>query len=151
MEEKINLDDIIWIEANAIWLYPIIQEYIRAGRDLGMDYLSLGSLRYNEKYFVGYVYNKNDSDLPIELVAYIQYKMIPSRLTLNYMETAKKYRGNGIARRTIDEFVNRVVTNTGISVYVTTLSHDGKKANLIGKLQEKLDGDIVETSKRSTV
>lgn len=151
MEEKINLDDIIWIDTNAIWLYPIIQEYARAEKDLGMDYLSLGSLRYNEKYFVGYVYNKNNLDLPIELVAYIQYKISPSRLTLNYMETAKLYRGNGIAKRTIDEFVNRVVTNPDISVSVTTLSHDGKKANLMGKLQEKLNGDIVETSRRNTL
>lgn len=150
MEEKINLDDIIWFETNAIWLYQIIQEYIRAGKGLGMNYLSLSSLRYNEKYFVGYIYHKNNLDFSIELVSYIQYKMIPSKLTLNYMETAEKYRGNGIAKKTIDVFVNKMMTNPNIPVDVTTLSYDGRSANLMGKLQEKLTGEIIETSKRNT-
>jgi hypothetical protein len=151
MEEKINVNDIIWIDANAVWLYPIMQDYAKVGKDLGMNYLSLGSLRYNEKYFVGYVYNKDSVNIPIELVAYIQYKMIPGKLTINYMETAERYRGNGISRITIDEFVNRVVTDRGISVCVTTLSNDGKRANIIGKFQDRLTGEVVETSKRNVL
>ncbi len=103
MEEKINLDNIIWLDTNAIWLYQLIKEYLQNGKDLGMNYLtSLASLRYNEKYFVGYIFQQNNLDFPIELVAYIQYKMTPSKLTLNYMEVVKKYRGNGIARRAIN-------------------------------------------------
>lgn len=152
MREDINLDSIIWIDTNAVWLYPIIKEYIEKEKDLGMNYLtSLASLRYNERYFVGYIFKQDNPDFPIELVPYIQYKMTPSRLTLNYMEVVEKYRGNGIARRTINEFAKRVVKDSNISVDVTSFSYDGNQANLMGKLQENLKGDITEVSKRSTI
>ena len=102
MEEKINLDDIIWIEANELWLSQIILEYRCIGKDLGMNFLSLGSLRSNDQYFVGYIYDKNNLKCPIELVSYIQYKMTTNKLTINYIETAEKYRKKGVSKKTID-------------------------------------------------
>lgn len=147
MKEAINLDNMVWVDVDAVWLYPIIQEYNKAGKSLGMDYLSSGSLRYNERYFVGFIYNKESLEVPIELVSYIQYKIKPSKLIINYVETTQKYRGNGVAKRTIDEFARRVAGNNDISTIITTLSHDGKRANLMGKFQESLTGDVIEVNK----
>ena len=148
MESKIDLNDIIWIETNAVWLYPILKEYITAGRNLEMNYLSLGSLRYDEKYFVGYLFHADKHDLQIELVSYIQYKMKPNKLILNYMETVERYRGNGIANAAIDKFVIKTINDPNIVVDITTLSADGRKSNLAGKFQAKLNGEISVKNKR---
>ncbi|MEG1647843.1 MAG: hypothetical protein RRY16_01640 [Bacilli bacterium] len=148
MNEKMNLDKIIWLDTNAIFLYPILKEYTQTQKELGMNYLSLGSLRYDEKYFVGFVHT-DDSNFPIELVSYIQYKMMPNLLVLNYMEVAEKYRGNGLAKVTIDTFADQAGIDINCPAVVTTFSSDGLRANLMDKLKEKLTGDIVETSKRN--
>lgn len=148
--EGLNLENIIWFEVNAVWLYPVIQAYEHAEKSLGMNYLSLGSLRYDEKYFVGYIFH-DDSVPEIELVTYIQYKMNPGKLTLNYLEVAENYRGNGLSRIIIDKFAKQIDIDPNLAVEVTTLSADGKRADLLGSFEVGLNRPVVETSKRSTM
>jgi GNAT superfamily N-acetyltransferase len=124
-KEKINLDDIKWIEANMDWMRGVIFDYERTGKDLGMDFLSMGALRYDEKYFVGYLYNKDDIAHTIDLVSYIQYETRPNKLVLNYLDVAKKYRGNGVARKTINAFFNSMPehsNNPNAELDITSLS-----------------------------
>ncbi len=156
MKEKINLNKIIWINTNIEWMRSVIYDYTRAGESLGMDYLSMGALRWDEKYFVGYIYDRNNVARPIDLVAYIQYEMHSNRLLLNYMEVSEKYRGNGIASEIINNFfasetIANYIHDKNVDVKVTSFSPDGKEASLMRKLQEAFPGTIVETSKRNIV
>lgn len=147
--KKIN-----WIDANADWMRQILWDYSKNSQSIGMNYLSMGSLRYNEKYFVGYIYNELNSVCPIELVSYIQYQLTNKKLILNYMEVAENHRKQGISRQTIDAFSKSVYTmlkNNELEVIVTTFSHDGKESDLEGKLQEYLNTPLNEMSKRNII
>ena len=151
MNKIINLDEIIWFDTNMFWMYETIKGYNLIGKDLEMNYLSLGSLRHDERYFVGYIYSDENPNLSIELVACIQYKILSNKLILNYMETAEKYRGNAIAKKIHEEFSNRIVNDSNIPVVVTTLSHDGKESNLLKKVQDSISENVIETSKRNII
>lgn len=147
--KKIN-----WIDTNIDWLRQILWDYSKNSKSIGMNYLSMGSLRHNEKYFVGYIYNELNPACPIELVSYIQYQLTNKKIILNYMEVAENYRKQGISRLTIEAFSKAIYTmlkSNELEVIVTTFSHDGKESDLEGKLQEYLDTPLHETSKRNII
>ena len=147
--EKNKLDKITWFNTNATWLYPIVRD---SGANLGMDYLTMPKdLRFNEQYFVGYIYR---DDKPLELVSYIQYRSAPNGggLTLNYMEVADKYQGNGISKIAIENFSKAVHIEPNKTIFVTTFSDKGQKSNLKGKLEQHFPNNtITEVSKRDTM
>lgn len=147
MKDNINFDDIVWMNVNVNWLHQVMGDYMRGGTDLGMNYLSLGSLRYNENYFVGFIYDGED-DIPVKLVSYIQYKINSSKLALSYVEVAEKYRNNGVLKAMIDNFVDKVVTDPSILVEHTKLSYYGELSNIVGKFSETLSNNIVMVRKR---
>ncbi|HOO68307.1 MAG TPA: hypothetical protein PLC53_02970 [Bacilli bacterium] len=154
MKKEMDIDDIIWINVNMDWMRSVIYEYNKAGKSLGMEYLSMGSLRYDDKYFVGYIFDVTDPVSPIDLVTYIQYETHMNKLVVSYIEVAEQYRGNGIANKTINEFfasLKDYADNSAVEVVVTNISPDGKKANLMQKLQQHVQGEIVETGKRNII
>lgn len=142
-----GLDKIIWIDTDATWAYQVLKEYLLYGKSTGMDYLTLGSLRYDERYFFGYIFN-SENGYPIELVSYIQYKKNKNKLIINYLETCDKFRGHGIASIAIENFASRVALDEHMQIDVTKLSHDGKLARLDYKFRKVYNKEVNEVSKR---
>ncbi len=151
MNKEIDLEKIIWLDTNAMWLYQVIQDYKVNSKDLGMNYLSLGSLRYDDRYFVGFKYG-DEGELPIELVAYIQYKITLQKFKLNYIETAKPYRNRGISNLMIDEFISQSNLDKDILFESTNPSYYGKKADIASKFCDKIynnDNDSDDNRRRT--
>lgn len=153
-ENNINTNNIIWINANMEWFQRTIYEYNKIGKDLGMDYLSLGALRYDNQYFVGYLFNMNNIECPTEIVCYLQYKKQNNELNLNYLEVSKKYRGNGISKLIIDKFFEKQQEEAGdnkLKIVTSLISKDGQTANLLEKLEDNVKDNVTEVSKRNMI
>jgi len=154
IEKDINKDNIKWVNTNMEWVQRVLYEYNKTDKVLDMEYLSMGSLRYNNKYFVGYLYDQNNLECPISIVSYMQYKKQKNELVMNYLEVAKKYRGKGISKLNINTFLNLFndeIRDNKLKITVTPLSKEGKRAGLKAEVEYYSGGSVNETSKRNII
>lgn len=154
IEKEININNIIWINTNMEWVQRVIYESNKIEKDIEMEYLSMGALRYDNNYFVGYLFDQNNLECPINIVSYIQYKKQRNELVMNYLEVSKKYRGRGVSKLIINNFFNTFkdeIKDNKLNITVTNLSKEGKKAGLKEKIEYKSGLDVSETNKRNVI